>query len=644
MSTSIITQQQYVILGLLIGLTGEISISGIISCLVHHARTKQTRKAGERNWTIIIMINFNLSCLFYLLNIFFDLFLIQGNCIVAQHIGNASSQYFYLSFDFFILFKSYTVSNLNIWVFRSAILVFGHRIVWTGLDLAKSGGDWDPLTQTCNYEQNAVTGIGYNGSDIIVDAFCTIVSLLFTWKLMRSKITRIADVIRQENAFAAALTVLTRKETREISTKDALLSFFDERLFLIDGASPALWDPVSGDYKIGKDYIRLHCNFSKHRAAALNAAGISNHSTATRADLQAALANSNLSASEIVARVESLGGCAAHMKSIAVWKENLLYKQLKESPLISITLNSHASLLESRRAWIPNPSPTAKPLDSLRVLDLTRVLAGPVCCKSLAAQGASVIHVSSTTIDNLGILDVSTGVGKRSVFIDLKTKEGKDKLKSLIADADVLVQAYRPGALEDLGLGPDELWTLNPRLVYATICAYGVPGMERSERIEIHERRGFDSLVQMETGICHEGLLISSANGGDGERPVPLPCQALDHATGWLTAVGILEALEKARSTGVGSLVEVSLARTSVWLESLGRKEVNVANTDSKWKDVLFADVDLEEVKVRGNKGHILKQVKNPVVFKYKETAGAVMGPPEELGIDTVDSWANVKL
>ncbi|KAJ3031025.1 UNVERIFIED_CONTAM: hypothetical protein HDU68_006863 [Siphonaria sp. JEL0065] len=198
--TTPISPQHYVILGLLGGLTGEISISGIISCLVHHTQTKEAREeAGAKNWTAIIMLNFNIACIFYMFNIFFDLYLVESNCEIGQHIGNTSSHYFYLSFDFFILFKSYIVSNMNHWVLKSAILIYVNRLFWTVFDVVKSGGVWDPVSQNCNYVQNPVSGIGYNASDMIVDLFCTIVSITFTWRLRKSKITRIAEVILQEN-------------------------------------------------------------------------------------------------------------------------------------------------------------------------------------------------------------------------------------------------------------------------------------------------------------------------------------------------------------------------------------------------------------------------------------------------------------
>ncbi|KAI9326311.1 hypothetical protein BDR26DRAFT_877513, partial [Obelidium mucronatum] len=191
----------YVILGVLGGLTGEISISGILASIVLAA---QQKKSG-RNWAFIIMTNFNLACIFYMGNIFYDLYLVESNCVSGQYIGNSSSHYFYLSFDFFILFKSYVVSCFDVWVFRLGFLIFLNRLFWTALDIYSSGGRWDPEIMNCNYVQNPLSGMGYNASDIVVDVFCTIVSLIFTWKHLKSKISRIGEVILQENVIRSAV-------------------------------------------------------------------------------------------------------------------------------------------------------------------------------------------------------------------------------------------------------------------------------------------------------------------------------------------------------------------------------------------------------------------------------------------------------
>ncbi|KAJ3023864.1 UNVERIFIED_CONTAM: hypothetical protein HDU68_008433 [Siphonaria sp. JEL0065] len=192
--------EKYVILGVLGGLTGEISISGIISSSVLAAQT-----TGGSKLAFYIMTNFNVACIFYMFNIFFDLYLVESNCVIGQHIGNSSSHYFYLCFDFFILFKSYAVSGSNQYVLVMSVLIYLHRIAWTVMDIYYSGGVWDPVAQNCNYVQYPLSGIGYNASDMICDFFCTIVSIVFTWKHVKSNFSSIGKVIFQENVIRSSV-------------------------------------------------------------------------------------------------------------------------------------------------------------------------------------------------------------------------------------------------------------------------------------------------------------------------------------------------------------------------------------------------------------------------------------------------------
>ncbi|MET8145314.1 CoA transferase [Sphaerisporangium sp. NPDC005288] len=210
--------------------------------------------------------------------------------------------------------------------------------------------------------------------------------------------------------------------------------------------------------------------------------------------------------------------------------------------------------------------PGARPLAGVRVLDLTRVIAGPVATRTLAAYGAEVLRVGAAHLPEVPGLVISTALGKRSCEIDLRTAEGAAAFRALVMGADVVVQSYRPGALARLGFGPRELAAIRsagaagtprgPGLVCVDISAYGSRG-------PWSRRRGFDSLVQMVCGIAHEQ--------GQGARPVPLPAQVLDHATGWLAALGAIAGLLRRQREGGSWHVELSLARTALWLDRLGR-------------------------------------------------------------------------
>jgi crotonobetainyl-CoA:carnitine CoA-transferase CaiB-like acyl-CoA transferase len=193
------------------------------------------------------------------------------------------------------------------------------------------------------------------------------------------------------------------------------------------------------------------------------------------------------------------------------------------------------------------------------VLDLTRVIAGPTGTKVLAALGADVLRLDPPGFEELPPLVADTTAGKRCARLDVRAEPGR--FAELVAAADVLVDGLRPGALDRLGWPPERLWSANPSLVVAELSAYGDTGPWAG-------RRGFDSLVQTVNGMADEGMRRARS-----DRPVPLPAQALDHASGWLLAAGVLHALALRRTDGFGRRVAVVLARTGEWIEGLGRQE-----------------------------------------------------------------------
>ncbi|ORY45150.1 hypothetical protein BCR33DRAFT_765591, partial [Rhizoclosmatium globosum] len=186
----------FAILGLLNGITLEVGLLGIVATLLFHRFYEKTPKLSI---TGILLINFNMACLFYMANFSSDWFLKESNCQIGNLFGNMASHYFYLSFDAFILFKSFVFSKCDHNVFRVSCILFVHRLFWTIYDIVKSTGEWDPLARYCNYNQNGLSGLGYNASDILIDSFCSIVALLFSWQYLNSDITRIGEVILSEN-------------------------------------------------------------------------------------------------------------------------------------------------------------------------------------------------------------------------------------------------------------------------------------------------------------------------------------------------------------------------------------------------------------------------------------------------------------
>ncbi|KAI8807940.1 CoA-transferase family III domain-containing protein [Cladochytrium replicatum] len=257
-----------------------------------------------------------------------------------------------------------------------------------------------------------------------------------------------------------------------------------------------LWDPFSGDYQTREPggWVRLHCNFAHHRNAALQSVGLSESSGATREDVQKACAERD--SEDIERAVLELGGAAAKLRSMSEWKSSPAYATLRELRDV-VTIRRVGAGQGPAHRWVP---PTQvqdgewRPLAGLRVLDLTRVLAGPVCGRILRALGASVLHVSSPHLPAIPAADVDTSFGKRSTFVDLDTAEGVQKLRELVRDADVVLQSYRPGALQARGFGLEDIVKENPNVVYLSVSAYGSlnDGEADPEIVKWSHRRGFD--------------------------------------------------------------------------------------------------------------------------------------------------------
>jgi hypothetical protein len=320
-----------------------------------------------------------------------------------------------------------------------------------------------------------------------------------------------------------------------------------ERYLSVEGKPPPpTWDPTAGVYRTGDArFVRLHTNFAHHRAAVCKALNCEPE----REKIQAALMQWEGAAFETAAY--AAGGAVSLMRSFDEWSALPQAKALAELPVVSIEKIGEAA---------PRPWPKGdRPLAGLRVLDLSRVIAGPVAGRTLAAHGADVMLISGSSLPTIPWLVIDTGRGKLSTSIELKSEAGRETLRGLLKDADIFAQGYRPRAIASLGFAPEEAARLSPGIVYVTLSAYGHEGPWA-------DRRGFDSLVQTSTGFNHaEGV----AAGVDG--PKELPAQMLDHATGYLMAFGaMMGKLRQAREGGSWH-VRVSLAQTGRWLWNFGR-------------------------------------------------------------------------
>jgi crotonobetainyl-CoA:carnitine CoA-transferase CaiB-like acyl-CoA transferase len=332
-----------------------------------------------------------------------------------------------------------------------------------------------------------------------------------------------------------------------VDMRHAVIECRSERYLRVDGKPPPpAWDAIAGIYKTrDQRFVRLHTNFPHHRAAVCKVLNC----RPERDDVQAALMQWDGEAFETAAY--AAGGVVAMMRSHQEWSDLPHAKALVTLPPISIEKIGEAA---------PRPWPAGdRPLAGVRVLDLSRVIAGPVAGRTLAVHGADVLLISGPELPAIPWLTIDTGRGKLTSFVELKSETGQGRLRDLLAQADIFSQGYRPHALAALGFSPQDAARISPGIVYVTLSAYGHAGPWA-------ERRGFDSLVQTATGFNHaEG----QAAGVDG--PKELPAQMLDHATGYLMAFGAMMAKARQSREGGSWHVRVSLAQTGRWLWNLGR-------------------------------------------------------------------------
>ncbi|WP_199538463.1 MULTISPECIES: CoA transferase [unclassified Duganella] len=314
---------------------------------------------------------------------------------------------------------------------------------------------------------------------------------------------------------------------------------------------PPLWDPVAGDYRTADGWIRLHTNAPHHRDAALAVL----KAPVERAAVARAVAGWR--GAELEAAVVAQGGCAAMMRSSAEWAVHEQGRAVAGEPLIALSAQAGSF----NAGWTPTPS---RPLAGLKVLDLTRVLAGPVATRFLAGYGAEVLRIDPPGWNEPGVIPEVT-LGKRCARLDLRREPDRAVFEQLLAEADVLVHGYRSDALEGLGYGEQMRRQLNPGLVDVALDAYGWSG-------PLSGRRGFDSLVQMSAGIAHRGMQWRGA-----DKPVPLPVQALDHATGYLIAAAVVRGLLNRLAEGSATRARLSLARTALLLTELSPLEASGA-------------------------------------------------------------------
>ncbi len=318
----------------------------------------------------------------------------------------------------------------------------------------------------------------------------------------------------------------------------ASLSMTASQYLTVNGSKPVGWDPLTGYFATADGWVYLHCQFPHLRDRLLEAFGWPNDAEVVKAALAV------MPSQEIEDRAAEAGVCAIARRDRTTWETHPQAKVLAKQPVVKVD-----RLAGAPSGLVRNLETGAAPLEGIRVLDLSRVIAGPMIGRTLAEHGAEVLRVGAEHLPSFEGLVINTGFGKRAAYCDLREPSGREALNALIRDADILTDGYRPGALAGHGFGQETLQMVNPNLIYVTLSAFGETGPWGG-------RRGYDTYVQCATGL--------SQDGPDG--PTRLPCQPLDYLSGYLGAASAMVALRRRMTEGGFWRVEVALARTAMWV------------------------------------------------------------------------------
>ena len=402
----------------------------------------------------------------------------------------------------------------------------------------------------------------------------------------------------------------SRRQAISVDLRHAAAALRSTRYLRIDGApAKSAFDPVSGLYAArDQRWVFLHCNFPNHRAAALGVLGLPND--ADRDAIARALRDWDGLALEDA--VHAARGCAGLVRAPEEWLQHPQSKAVASLPVLEMEHLGNAP---------PEPLPKGdRPLSGIRVLDLTRVLAGPTCARTLAEHSADVLKVSGPHLPHSGDIEIDTGLGKLSTFLDLRRPADAETLTSLIRDGrcDVFSQSYRPGALAARGFSGERLAQLRPGIVCVELSAWGRDGPWA-------ERRGFDTVVQ-----CVSGL--ATIQGG-GEAPRIMPVSAIDYVSGYLMAFGAMVALERRAREGGSWRVRVSLARTGQWIVDRGLLDPEaITDVPNELPEQEIARITMETPSALGLIRHLAP------VARMSETPPRWARPPVPFGHDAA-AW-----
>ena len=375
-----------------------------------------------------------------------------------------------------------------------------------------------------------------------------------------------------------------RKQRVSVDARRATASLRSGKYMQMDGAGVSTErNMVMGTYptKDGR-WSYLHCNFPNHRAAALSVLGVNED----RDEVTKAVAKWD--AFDLEEAIIEARGAGGMVRSMAEWARHPQAAAIASLPLMDIV-----KIADSPPEPLPDGS---RPLSGVRVLDLTRVLAGPTCARTLAEHGADVMKITAGHLPNIGYQEYDTGHGKLNATLDLRDGRQMETLRGLVRQTDVFSQGYRPGTLGGRGLSPEELAELRPGIVYISLSAFSHEGPWAS-------RRGFDTVVQTVSGITQrQGELFPGAIPG----PQFYPVSAIDYLTGYLMAFGGIVALNKRIHEGGSWLVRISLAQVGRWLVSQGEiPETQLKDVAAEFTPEEVASWLMVSETPMGNLGHL---------------------------------------
>src|SRR5436309_2071264 len=400
-----------------------------------------------------------------------------------------------------------------------------------------------------------------------------------------------------------------RRQEIELDTRQATASLRSGHYLKMDGADVSTErNTIMGVYPARNGrWSYLHCNFPNHRGAALSVLGVPEDREAVRK------AVAQWDALELEEAIIAAKGAGGMVRTMDEWAKHPQAAAIASLPLMEIV-----KIGESAPEKLPDGS---RPLSGTRVLDLTRVLAGPTCARTLAEHGADVLKITGAHLPNIGYQEYDTGHGKLSAHLDLREPKDLETLRGLVREADVFSQGYRPGTLGQRGLSPEALAKLRPGIIFVSLCAFGHVGPWAS-------RRGFDTVVQTVSGITsRQGELFPGAAPG----PQFYPVSAIDYLTGYFMAFGAIVALARRAREGGSWLVRISLAQTGRWL--VDRGEVPQAQLNGVPKEFTADELarwSTETETPRGRLGHL-----TPIVEPCDPPLGRVARQPRlDCGID----------